>query len=169
MIKSRIAFHAAVVALSLITGCAQADTQHSASPDQKLKINNATATASSLAEMTVFFKLDPSLTRGLYMGDRWVSPPRYMQVSQRGMAGTFRARVAGVDARRRPVAVSPQWLPSDPDRITVATHEDATVTVTVTSPGDYQLRIVDAAVTRVLEISATYDEKADSTQITVLN
>jgi hypothetical protein len=34
----------------------------------------------SLTAVNIVFKLDPRLSRGLYMGDRWVSPPTFTQV-----------------------------------------------------------------------------------------
>jgi hypothetical protein len=51
-------------------------------PDAFAQTTSAKAGGTTIAvtDIAVVFKLDPRLTAGLYMGDRWVSPPTYSTV-----------------------------------------------------------------------------------------
>ena len=52
---------------------------------------------SSLKNVKVYFKLDSRITRGMFMGDRWVSPPTYAPGPQSGKEYVLDARAEGVD------------------------------------------------------------------------
>lgn len=109
--------------------------------------------AASLAAIKVLFKMDPRLTRSLYMGDRWVSPPTYTGVQQ----GTFTvdAVAKGSDAQGRTVKVNPQWIPDDGSMVTVAPGQGPAVVISVQRAGQTRLRVVSGGVTKTLEIRAT--------------
>jgi FKBP-type peptidyl-prolyl cis-trans isomerase FklB len=82
--------------------------------------SDAAVPASDLRDIKMSFKLDPRLTRGRYMGDRWVSPPTYTGVRQEGKEYAVEARAEGLDAKGRPMRISPEWIPSDPGMVTVS-------------------------------------------------
>jgi FKBP-type peptidyl-prolyl cis-trans isomerase len=112
------------------------------------------APVSALAGINVSLKLDPRLTRGLYMGDRWVSLP-YTQVGE-GKEVTVEARAEGVDDKGKPVGVSPEWTPADPAMVTVAPGEGKQVKITALRPGESSLRVSSQGVSRELAVHAAY-------------
>jgi len=86
--------------------------------------------------ITVSLKLDPRLTRSLYMGDRWVSPATYNSLStQVGKSITVEARAQGIDALGRRRRVNPEWISSDPEMVTVSPPRGSGVTISVRHPG----------------------------------
>jgi hypothetical protein len=109
----------------------------------------------SIAGFQVSFKLDPRLTRGLYMGERWVSPPTYSGV-QDGKAFTVEARVQGREAR---------WIPSDPEMVAVSPSQGQEVTITVKRAGQSRLRVASDGVSKELAIKAAYQGTAIRVEI----
>lgn len=109
--------------------------------------------ASSLVDITISFKLDPRLTRGLYMGDRWVSPPTYTSVGE-GKELTVDASVRGLDAKRRPKNIRPTWVPSDPDMVTVTPVQGNQVLITVKRAGESSLMVTYGGAVKNLGIKA---------------
>jgi hypothetical protein len=66
----------------------------------ELKKKQAAPTApGALTGIAISFKMDPRITRGMYMGDRWISPPTFTSTFQEGKETIVEARVHGVDAR----------------------------------------------------------------------
>lgn len=114
----------------------------------------AAAAATALADIKVSFKLDPRLTRSLYMGDRWVSPPTYTRLQEPGKALRVDARVEGIDARGRKMPVSPAWLVSDPDMVAIVPGEGNAVSITVMRPGESRLEVAAAGISREFLIRA---------------
>ena len=112
-----------------------------------------------LVRIDIFFKLDPRLTRGLYMGDRWISPPVY-SLNQTGKSATVEARVSGVDATGRGVDIEPSWIPADPERVTVAPASGSEVKITIDGAGESRLRVTAGAISRELTIKAVPKEHA---------
>jgi hypothetical protein len=120
-----------------------------------------------LREIQAAFKLDPHLTRSLYMGDRWISRPVFTGVRQHGDVYTLEARAHGIDARGGQVRIQPEWLPSDPEMVQVSpVGEDGTVRITVTRPGESTLRVAAHGISRELAIRATHDGMAMQVEIT---
>jgi hypothetical protein len=95
--------------------------------------------AASATDIKVSFKLDPRLTRSLYMGDRWVSPPTYSGLQE----GEFsvQARAQGHDAGGRPVAATLNWRSADPQIVSVAPGQGNAVTITVHRAGESRVRV----------------------------
>lgn len=120
---------------------------------------NSLGTARSLAAMKVVFKLDPRLTRSLYMGDRWVSPATYTGLQR----GTFmvEAKALGRNAQGQQVNASPEWIPADPGMVTVSPPQGNAVTISVHRAGQSRVNVVSGAVSRILSIKAT--QPSDST------
>lgn len=105
-----------------------------------------------LADIEVSFQLDPRLTRGLYMGERWVSPPTYV-----GAAGqdTVKARAEGFDARGKPVGTSPEWIPADPEMVAVSPGKGKEVRITVRRAGQSTLNVTSPGFSKELIVKAT--------------
>lgn len=107
----------------------------------------------AVARIDVSFKLDPRLTRSMYMGDRWVSPPTYTRVGT-GQTVTVEARARGLDAGGKPVGIRPEWTPSDPVMVTVAPTEGSEVTLTVQRAGETRVQVAAGGVSKELAIKA---------------
>jgi FKBP-type peptidyl-prolyl cis-trans isomerase len=101
--------------------------------------------------MDFSFKLDQRLTRGLYMGDRWVSPPVYSTL-QPGDGATVEAAAQGRDATGKTRAIRPRWRPSDPAMLTVTPVEGGAVTITVRAPGESRLLVSADGILRALHV-----------------
>lgn len=116
--------------------------------------NGPAAPPADLNTIQVSFMLDPRLTRGMYMGDRWVSPPTYTRVGQ-GREVTVEARAEVLDARGMKMKNGPEWIAADPEMVTVSPGQGNEVTITVKRPGESVLKVVSGEVTRELLIRAT--------------
>lgn len=125
----------------------------------------AAAQAGNLNNIKTSFKLDSRLTRGLYMGDRWVSPPTYTGVRQEGNAYTVEARVQGVDAKGGYVLINPEWIPSDREMVSVAPVQGNAVKITVKRAGESQLKLAARGFSKDLLIKATRVGKALQVEI----
>lgn len=106
-----------------------------------------------VAGITVSFKLDPRLTKGVYMGERWVSPPTYSRV-QDGDSLVVHARAAVRDARGSPVQVSATWTPADSEIVAVAPGEGHEVRLTVRRPGATSVTVAHGERSKTLKVYA---------------
>lgn len=113
-------------------------------------------TDAPVADIKFEFKLDPRITRGMYMGDRWVSPPTYSRVGE-GKTVVVEARAHGVDGQGRAVALAPRWASADPDMVTVSPAEGSQVEITVRRAGASSLRVTAGAIAKGLAITAKYE------------
>jgi hypothetical protein len=111
--------------------------------------------AAPRAGITVAFKLDPRLTQGLYMGERWVSPPTFMGAGD-AHSVTVEARAEGRDARGRRMRIAPRWTPADPHLVTVIPREGNEARITVHGPGQSSLEVASPEFSRTLQIKAEY-------------
>jgi FKBP-type peptidyl-prolyl cis-trans isomerase FklB len=118
--------------------------------------------APALADIKVSFKLDPRLTQGLYMGERWVSPATYTGTTGQD---TVEARILGMNAQGKPVSVSPRWIPSDPEMVTVSPGQGGQVTITVKRAGESRLQVTSAGVSKELLVKATQRDKIMQVEI----
>ena len=151
------------IVLSLaLSGCVdQASTSE--------KADVAKPTIPTVAAIKVYLKLDPSLTRGVSMGDRWVSLPTFTTTRHPGKQLTVDARAAGLDDRGRLMdkRLAPEWLAADPDAVMVSPARGNTVKITALRPGESSLRLVYGSVSTTLTIKATYDQPNDLTQVSI--
>lgn len=103
------------------------------------------ALASSMAAAAggerIAFKLDPRLTSGLYMGERWVSPNTYTQLSDGG------GRLAVAARSSTPV----QWQATDAGVVTISPATGSEVILTVNHAGATTV----AAGSKYLAVKAT--------------
>jgi hypothetical protein len=106
--------------------------------------------------MKVSFRLDPRLTKGLHMGERWVSPPTYMS-SKDGNVFTVDARAHGVDVAGHPIKHA-TWLPAEPDMVAVSPHEGNQVEITVLRAGRSELTVSGGGAEKQLTVEATQEE-----------
>ena len=115
----------------------------------------AAPAAPALADIKVSFKLDSRLTRGLYMGERWVSPPSFNRIQQPGQPLTVEAKAQGIDPKTRtPVPIRPQWIPSDPDMVVVAPAGGDAFNILVKRAGESRLKVTAEGASRELVIKA---------------
>jgi len=120
--------------------------------------------AISVSSIEISFKLDPRITQGIYMGDRWVSPPTYSAVGEEKEL-TVEARAQAFDARRRPTEISPQWIPADPAMVTVSPDHGRQVKITVRRAGESKLKVMAQGYSRELSIKATVQSSGIQVEI----
>ena len=120
--------------------------------------------AASLSRIKVSFKLDPSITRGMYMGERWVSPPTYTAAGE-GKEITMEASAQGLDAKGKPIDISPEWIPEDPKMVAVSPGQGRQVKITVREAGQSSLKVAAQGLSRKLLIKATYQDGATQVEI----
>jgi hypothetical protein len=108
-----------------------------------------------LKDIQISFKLDPRLTRGQYMGDIWISRPTYTGTSGQD---TIEAKAEGLDAKGRVISITPEWIPSDPDMVTVSTRQGKDVKLTVRRDGESKLKVTSMGFSKELTIKAYYKD-----------
>jgi FKBP-type peptidyl-prolyl cis-trans isomerase len=101
--------------------------------------------------LQVSFKLDPRITKGQYMGERWVSPPTYTTTLD-----TVDARVAGTDSTGGSRNISAKWVPSDPEMVTVTPGEGREVKIAVKRTGETALHVTSDGISKQLSVKAAY-------------
>jgi hypothetical protein len=116
--------------------------------------------------IAVSFKVDPRITKGLYMGDRWISPPTYTSTLQEGKEITVEARAEARDAEGRTMTVKPEWTPSDPEMVTVTPGEGSDVKIAVKRAGTSTLKVTAPGVSKELSIKAIAEGNTIRVEIT---
>ena len=107
----------------------------------------------SFPKLVVSFKLDPSLMGGSYAQQGWVTPQVYQGISGQN---TVEAKVDALDANGSPIqGIKAQWIPEDPEMVTVAAGQDNLVKILIHRPGQSNLRVVSDEMTLTLSIEAT--------------
>ncbi|HEY5920137.1 MAG TPA: hypothetical protein VIV11_00645 [Kofleriaceae bacterium] len=106
-----------------------------------------------VAAIDINFLLARDLTRGVFLGARWVSPPTYTVVARDSDARVqLRARVR--DSGRKSMAGLPAWKPLDPSVVSVEPSRGNEVTLRIARPGTTSVTVSCDGVTRVLAVSA---------------
>ncbi|HSB82845.1 MAG TPA: hypothetical protein VLM91_29055 [Candidatus Methylomirabilis sp.] len=116
----------------------------------------------ALTAINVVFKLDPRLSGPTYGGERWVSPPIFMGASAQD---TVEARVEGVDARGRPVRITPRWTPGDPEMVEISPAEGSSVKIIVKRAGESTVEVASHGISKRLSIKAEYKGNALHVQL----
>jgi hypothetical protein len=109
--------------------------------------------AAEARAIEVSFMLDPRLTKGLYMGERWIASATYSSTTAAGgeaISVEARARPAGGAAGER----SFTWTASNPEIVQVSPREHGAVMLTVRPAGASTVTVSDG------EVSSTFDVKA---------
>lgn len=138
-------------------------------PDPGRADTAANPTIPTVAEIKVYFKLDPHLTRSLHMGDRWVSPSSFTTTRQPGRHGTVEVRAVGLDYRGQLLnrRLEPEWLAADSAQILVSPTRGNSVTITLQSPAESILHVTYGEVSETLTIRGIYDEQNDLTEVVI--
>lgn len=122
-----------------------------------LALAGAICTGSAWAAgIEVTFKLDPRLTRSLYMGDRWVSPQTFTQVQENGLPLVVGGRTYDVDARGEAVITSSAWVAADSSMLTITPGLGDDVNITVNHPGNSIMTVSSQGGSKTLGVSARY-------------
>lgn len=124
------------------------------------------STAAALAEprLVVTFRLDPSVTRGLYLGDRWVSPPEF-RFAQPGDEYVVQAKLQSIDEWGDRSDLNGNWAASDPDMVAITRAPDR-VTLVVREPGESRVTVTSGSESKVLRIRARQTPDAMDVAIT---
>lgn len=109
-----------------------------------------------VATIDVSFFLDRELTRGLYLGARWVSPPSYTVVMREPDAARVTLRAALRDGARKSVAGRATWRPARPDVVAVIPDRGEEVTLSVKRAGSTTVQVTCGDATRILTVDASY-------------
>jgi hypothetical protein len=118
------------------------------------------AAAAAPTGIKVSFLLDPRLTQGSYMGERWVSPPTYTTV-QEGKTCTVEAHVPVIVSKgKRKKKITPRWIPSDPGMVTVSPSVGNRVKITVRRDGESKLKVAVPGAFTELSVKAAYQDNA---------
>jgi hypothetical protein len=115
----------------------------------------ATDPATSLNDIQISFKLDPRLTQSHYMGDIWTSPPIYTGTTGQNIV---EAKADGLDEKGQRISINAEWIPSDPEMVTVSTSEGKNVKITVHRDGESKLKVSSMGISRELLIKAYYKD-----------
>lgn len=94
------------------------------------------AAAAPAGGIQVSFKLDPRVTKSLYMGERWVSGPAFSSATVpegEPITVEVRARPSGTGAAGK---LRPTWTASDPGMVTMTPAQGDEVKLTVRSAGE---------------------------------
>lgn len=136
---------------------AEAQAAHDASSPQPSGTSTRPLAGSTApftpSALTVSFKLDPRLTRGLHMGTRWVSPARYV-ARQSGPLITLQARAQSAAGRDTTGA---SWLASQPDMIALSSDHGREVEITVLREGESEVVVAHGDEVTKLAVKAAHE------------
>jgi FKBP-type peptidyl-prolyl cis-trans isomerase len=121
------------------------------------------AATPSVTGIQLTFKRDPRMvdpTRGILP---WVPGSNYAGAFAQD---TVEARAEGLDAGGKPTKISPQWISSDPEMVTVTPSRGDDVKIKVLRAGESRLKITYQGMSRELVVKAIYINKFISFEIT---
>jgi hypothetical protein len=111
--------------------------------------------------LAIALRLDPTLTQGLFMGDRWVSPADF-HFAQPGSVFVVEAKAQHRDGRGEPHDLAGNWNATNPAMVAIQRDAHA-VTLEIRQPGDSDVTIAAGGETAVLHVHAV--QLADSIQV----
>ena len=124
----------------------------------------AVPSAASSTDIKISFKMNTSVTRGMYMGDRWISPPTYYNVEE-GKEITVEAAAKGLDAQGKLIDINAAWEAGDPAMMTISPDKGPKVKLTIRKSGRTNLTVTAGGVSRKLPVKAWYKDKAMNVEI----
>lgn len=136
---------------------ASSSTAQSSSPARP----NRTPSTERPQRLAVALRLDPTLTQGIFMGDRWVSPPDF-HFAQAGTVFVVQTKVQHLDGRGEAHDVAGNWNATNPRMVGVVRDARA-ATLEIRQPGDSDVTVSSGGETVVLHIHAV--QLADSIQV----
>ena len=107
----------------------------------------------SVTGIQVLFKLDPRLTKGMYMGDRWVSPATYTLVGDEQKC-VVSAQAVGLDAQKKEAPISPTWKSGKASMVHVSPAQGSQVEITVLQEGQTDLTVAHSKVSKKLTVKS---------------
>jgi FKBP-type peptidyl-prolyl cis-trans isomerase FklB len=107
----------------------------------------------TLTDIRFSFKRDPRVVDSYHGLGPWVSGSSYSGATAQD---TVETRCEGVDAAGTPVKISPEWIPSDPEMVTVSPNQSDHVTIKVHRAGESKLRITAHGFSKELVVRAQY-------------
>lgn len=142
----------------------RASARASAPATESMPTPPAQAAASVRApRMVVAFRLDPALTRSLFLGDRWVSPPSFA-FAQPGTQYVVRAKLQEIDSDGERTDLSGNWATTDPEMVAIDRGQGE-VTIVVRQPGESDLTVTAGGESKVLHVRAR--RLADAMQVAI--
>jgi hypothetical protein len=111
------------------------------------------APAADVRQINVSFKLDPRLTKGLHMGERWVSPGTYMR-SQDSNGLIVEARTQALDGQGRPVNAPAVWTSDDPGIAAASSRGGNEVEIQVYRSGTTNLTVTSGVTAKKMKVEA---------------
>ena len=124
------------------------------------------ATPAAREHMAVAFRLDDSLTRGLYMGDRWVIPPDSYHTVQQGPEYKVKLQTLRIDTRGERSKLIGSWRTEDGSMVSLVPDRDDAVTLIVHNPGRSVVRVSTTMGEKILRIDAVQRKDAMDVRIT---
>lgn len=115
--------------------------------------------------LAVALRLDPTLTQGMFMGDRWVSPPDFY-FAQPGTVFVVQAKAQHRDGRGEAHDFVGNWNATNPRMVEVQRNlqpDGRAITLAIRQPGDSDVTVAAGGETVVLHIHAV--QLADSIQV----
>ena len=152
IIKIQIVFLVALTIAISMAGCKQAAENTYDNPPTE-------------SQMQILFKLDSRLTQGLYMGERWVSPPTYGPIVSSENTYAVEAMAAVLDTNGQQIGANIEWEPQDPEMVVVSPGEGYQVTITILRAGESNLLVTAQGLSKTLNIQAT--QKNDVIQVQI--
>jgi hypothetical protein len=156
--EARAAFAAALVAVAL-AACgtdAEGSAPPAANPPGGAAGPPAGAPPAPVEGLRVWFKLDAAISRGVYLGDVWVSPATFTAVKT-GPELAIDVRLSAVEGQGRERAVDGSWTPEDAGVLGVSPREGHEVRLTVRRPGASRLTVSAGGLTTDLTVTASHD------------
>lgn len=131
----------AALILVLLAGGTQAQKAHS--PE-----------AADLKDIKVVFKMDPRVTQGMYMGERWISPPKYTRVQDGQKPLIIEAKAMGLDAQGKQAPIKPTWTTANPEMVQVSPGQGHQVEITVRREGQSNIKVDFQGISKTLSVKA---------------
>ena len=113
----------------------------------------STPVVAPISDIRISFKLDPRLHGPTYGGERWVSPRTYSGINGQDIVD---ARATGIDAKGRPVDISPEWVPANPAIAAVSPDHGTQTKITVKGAGQTTLKVLSQGISKELLIKSEY-------------
>jgi FKBP-type peptidyl-prolyl cis-trans isomerase FklB len=111
----------------------------------------AAPTASTIKDIQLSYKRDPRQVDPYRGIGAWASGPSYAGATAQDTVETV---ARAVDAKGQPVTESLQWIPSDPEMVTVSPNQGDHVKITVHKTGESQLKITARGFSKELVVKA---------------
>jgi FKBP-type peptidyl-prolyl cis-trans isomerase len=116
-----------------------------------------------ITDIQISFKQDPRMVDGFRGTLPWVAGSKYTGVYAQD---TVEAQAQGLDASGKPVKISPEWISSDAELVTVTPRHSDDVKIKVLKAGESTLKITYKGLSTELIVKAEYVGKFISFEIT---